>query len=137
MKENKTKATTASVSKFLDSIDDEKRKSDSKKLLEIMQEVTELKPYMYGSSIVGFGTYHYKYDSGREGDTIIVGFSPRKQALVLYGVIFYDQGTDLAKELGPHTEGKGCLYIKDLDQVDEKVLKQMVQKAFKEKSKNP
>lgn len=133
MSENKTKATNASVGNFISSIADAKRKADSQKLLTIMQEASGFEPYMYGSSIVGFGTYHYKYASGREGDTVIVGFSPRKQVLVLYGVIFYDRGTELAKKLGPHTEGKGCLYIKDLDQIDSDVLKQMIKQATKEK----
>jgi hypothetical protein len=133
MNQNKTQPTGESVDKFISSIADAKRKADSQKLLKIMLETAGFKPYMYGSSIVAFGTHTYKYASGREGEWLIVGFSPRKTAMVLYGIIYYDRGLDLAKKLGPHTEGKGCLYIKDLDKIDIDVLKQMIQKAVKEK----
>jgi hypothetical protein len=88
---------------------------------------------MYGSSIVAFGTQKYKYASGREGEWLAVGFAPRKAAMVVYGVIYYGKGSDMAAKLGPHTEGKGCLYIKDLDKIDTDILKQMIQKALKEK----
>lgn len=121
-----TVPTNNSVQAFLDSVSDAKRQSDSWELLTLMQEVTGEEPVMWGPAIIGFGSVHYKYASGREGDMPAVGFSPRKNALTLYNVIFYERNLDLAEELGPHTTGKGCLYIKDLGSIDLEVLKQMI-----------
>lgn len=128
---NKTQPTIKSVEEFIASIEDKQRQSDSRQLVGLIHTLTGVPPVMWSSSIVGFGTNHYKYASGREGDTAAVGFAPRKDALVLYGVIYYDQNLELAEKLGPHKAGKGCLYIKKLADIDTEVLKQMVKKAFK------
>src|ERR1700678_3451336 len=128
MAENKTKPTTSSVPAFLDACTDQARRTDAKALAKLMQKVTGSEPAMWGPSIIGFGSYHYKYESGREGDMPIVGFSPRKAATVIYGLGLGDSGELLAK-LGKHTTGKGCLYIKKLADVDQKVLEAMVVKS--------
>jgi hypothetical protein len=129
MAENKTKPTTVSVPAFLDVCTDEARRRDAKVLAKLMQKVTGNEPAMWGPSIVGFDSYHYTYESGREGDMPIVGFSPRKAANVLYGTIGFDGAEALLAKLGKHTTGKGCLYIKKLVDVDMKVLETLVEKA--------
>ncbi len=129
MAENKTKPTTISVPAFLDACTDEGRRTDAKALAGLMQKVTGCEPVMWGPSIVGFGSYHYAYESGREGDMLIVGFSPRKAANVLYGAIGFDGAEALLAKLGKHTTGKGCLYIKKLADVDMKALETLVEKA--------
>ncbi len=129
MAENKTKPTVVSVPAFLDACADEARRADAKALAKLMQKVTGDKPKMWGPSIVGFGSYHYVYESGREGDMPIVGFSPRKAANVLYGTIGFAGAEALLAKLGKHTTGKGCLYIKKLADVDLKVLEALVKKA--------
>ena len=126
MAENKTKPTTVSVAAFIDAITDEERRSDAKALVKLMQKASGEKPKMWGSSIIGFGSYHYVYDSGREGDMPVVAFSPRKAATVLYGL---GDSEALLPKLGKHTRGKGCVYIKKLADVDQKVLEAMVVKA--------
>jgi hypothetical protein len=128
MAENKTKPTTLSVPAFLDACADERR-ADAKALAKLMQKVTGDKPTMWGRSIVGFGSYHYTYASGREGDAPIVGFSPRKAANVLYGAIGFGGAEGLLAKLGKHTTGKGCLYIKKLADVDATVLETLLEKA--------
>ena len=128
MAENKTKPTTLSVPAFLDACADERR-ADAKALAKLMQKVTGDKPTMWGPSIVGFGSYHYIYESGREGDMPIVGFSPRKAANVLYGAIGFGGAEGLLAKLGKHTTGKGCLYIKKLADVDATVLETLLEKA--------
>ncbi len=130
---NKTQPTPKDVQEFIDTISDETRRADSYALLKIMQAVTGLPPVMWGTAIVGFGSLHYKYDSGREGDTMVIGFSPRKAALVLYSIVAYDQVDNLLTKLGPHTTGKGCLYIKDLSRIDQEVLRQMIATAFRQR----
>jgi hypothetical protein len=134
MLENKTTLNDQDVEQFLNSIVEEQKRRDSFTLLELMQQVTGMSPKMWGSSIVGFGSYHYKYESGREGDTILVGFSPRKQNLVLYGLSISGQSDDLLKQLGKYTSGKGCLYIKRLGDVDLDMLKHLIEKAFQRSS---
>ncbi len=129
MAENKTKPTTTSVRAFLDACSDESRRADAKALARLMQKVTGNEPLMWGPSIVGFGSYHYIYESGREGDAPIVGFSPRKAANVLYGTTGFAGADTLLARLGKHTTGKGCLYIKKLTDVDVKVLEMLVEKA--------
>ena len=129
MAENKTKATAGSVAAFLDAVADEERRADAKALTRLMQKVTGDKPTMWGPSIVGFGSYHYVYESGREGDAPIVGFSPRKAANVLYGATGFSGADALLAKLGKHTTGKGCLYIKKLADVDVKVLEMLIEKA--------
>jgi hypothetical protein len=130
MAENKTVPTDQGVEDFLNAIEDEQKRKDSFMLLDLMREVTEIEPRMWGSSIVGFGSYHYKYASGREGDTMLVGFSPRKQNLTIYNMGGIDPDDDRFTKLGKHTAGKGCLYIKRLDDVDLTTLKSLVAASF-------
>jgi hypothetical protein len=129
MAENKTQATKLSVAAFIDALTDETRKADAKVLVKLMQGATGEKPAMWGPSIIGFGSRHYKYDSGREGDMPVVGFSPRKAATVLYSVMGFSGSEALLAKLGKHTTGKGCLYLKKLADVDQKVLQEMVVKS--------
>jgi len=129
MAENKTKPTSLSVPAFLDAVADEARRADAKALARLMQKVTGDKPAMWGPSIVGFGSYHYTHESGREGDMPIVGFSPRKAANVLYGSIGFGGAAALLGKLGKHTTGKGCLYVKKLADVDMKVLERLIENA--------
>jgi Domain of unknown function (DU1801) len=126
MADNKTKPTQLSVAKFIDGLTDQGRRADAKALVKLMQSAAGEKPRMWGPSIIGFGRYHYTYDSGREGDMPLVAFSPRKAATVLYGL---SASEALLPKLGKHTRGKGCLYIKQLADVDQKVLEAMVVKA--------
>ena len=123
MAENKTKPTKLSVAAFIDGLTDQTRRADAKALVQLMQRATGEKPQMWGPSIVGFGSYHYKYKSGREGNMPLVGFSPRKAATVLYGM---GEGKALLAKLGQHTTGKGCVYIKKLAEVNQGVLEAMV-----------
>ena len=126
MAELKTKQTKASVEKFLNGVKDEKKREDSFKILELMKKITKEEPKMWGPSIIGFGNYHYKYASGREGDWFLTGFSPRKQNLTLYIMSYLEKHKDLLKKLGKHKTGKGCLYINKLDDVDMNVLKELI-----------
>ncbi|CAG0940414.1 hypothetical protein ANRL1_00148 [Anaerolineae bacterium] len=130
MAELKTKLNDASVTDFLNGIKDETKRTDSFKILKMMQQVTKKEPKMWGASIVGFGNVHLKYESGRELDWFVTGFSPRKQNLTLYGMGSWKQ-TDLLKKLGKHKTGVGCLYIDKLADVDVKVLKEMLKQAVK------
>jgi hypothetical protein len=132
--EPKTKKTTASVKKFLSGIKDEQKREDSFKVLEIMQKITGEKPKMWGTALVGFGSYHYKYASGREGDWFVTGFSPRKQALTLYIMSGFTQYDALLKKLGKYKTGKACLYIKSLDDVHLPTLKQLIKQSVKHKA---
>ena len=133
MAANKTKPTDKSVAAFVNSFTEPAKRSDAKALLALMKRATGEKPKMWGASIVGFGAYHYTHESGREGDTVLVGFSPRKPATVLYGVTGSQGAEALLAKLGKHTTGKGCLYIKKLADVDQQVLKQLIVKAVAEK----
>ena len=126
MADNKTKPTKISVAEFIDAITDKDRRADAKALVKLMQKASGEKPTMWGSSIVGFGSHHYVYDSGREGDMALIAFSPRKAATVLYGL---SSAEALLPKLGKHTRGKGCVYIKKLADVDQKVLEAMVVKT--------
>ena len=128
--ENKTKVTNLSVEDFLDRVTDEKRKEDSFKVLEMMKQLSGEEPKMWGPSLVGFGTYHYKYASGREGDFFRVGFSPRKQALTVYIMPGFERFTELMEQLGKYKTGKSCLYIKKLEDVKMKVLEELVVKSL-------
>jgi len=129
MADNKTQATKASVASFVEALADQSRRGDAKALIKLMKKATGEQPKMWGPSIIGFGSYHYKYDSGREGDMPLIGFSPRKAATVLYGLIGSSDSKALLPKLGKHTTGKGCLYIKKLADVDQKVLEAMAIKA--------
>jgi len=126
MAENKTKATAKSVPDFLNSIEDPVRKKDCLTISAMMEELSGSKPKMWGDSIVGFGNYHYKYASGREGDWFQVGFSPRKHALTLYIMGYLEFYQEILDKLGKYKHGKGCLYIKNLDDVDLDVLKKLI-----------
>lgn len=126
MTELKTKKNIASVTKFLNSVTNEKKRADSFTVLGLMQEVTGEEPVMWGTSIVGFGSYHYKYASGREGDWALTGFSPRKQNLTLYIMPGFDKYDALMKKLGKYKTGKSCLYINKLEDIDMKILKRLI-----------
>jgi hypothetical protein len=128
--ENKTKETNASVIDFLNAVPNERRRTDSLAILQLMKDVTGEEPKMWGDSIVGFGRYHYKYESGREGDMPLIGFSPRKQNLTLYILMGFDGFDDLRDRLGKHKVSKACLYINKLADVDEDVLREMVQRSY-------
>jgi Domain of unknown function (DU1801) len=129
MAENKTKATTLSVPAYINALTDPTQRSDAKELAQLMQRASGEKPKLWGPSIVGFGSYHYKYDSGREGDMPLISFSPRKSALVLYSMLDHSKAKPLLDKLGKHTTGKGCLYIKKLADVDKKVLETLIENA--------
>lgn len=131
MAELKTKPTKADVEKFLNSIKDEKKGEDSFKILKLMKQITKEEPIMWGPSIVGFGSYHYKYESGREGDMCITGFSPRKQNLTIYILPGFKRYSELMKKLGKHKTGSSGLYINKLEDVDLKVLKQLITESVK------
>jgi len=128
MAELKTKKNDASVVKFLKSITEEQKRKDSFAILEIMKQVTGEEPKMWGGAIVGFGDYTYKYESGREGDWFVVGFSPRKQNMTLYFCGGLHMLTDAMKGLGKFKTGKGCLYFNSIMDIDVKVLKTMLKK---------
>jgi hypothetical protein len=130
MADNKTKPTSLSVAAFIDTIPDPTRRTDAKALVKVMQAASGENPKMWGPSIIGFGSCHYKYESGREGDMPLIGFSPRKAANVLYNVIAPEDCKALLAKLGKHTTGKGCLYIKKLADVDQKVLDTMIAKSL-------
>jgi hypothetical protein len=132
MANNKTVPNEQSVEHFLNTVTDEQKRKDSFTILKLMQQITGLEPQMWGSSIVGFGSQHYKYDSGREGDMPQIGFSPRKQNLTLYITDNFEQYNDLFKQLGKHTTGKSCLYIKRLNDVDMPTLKTLIEASFKD-----
>lgn len=127
---NKTVENKKSVSAFLETIKDSNKVADSKKLIKIMEEITGEKAKMWGASIIGFGKYDYKYASGREGSFLRVGFSPRKQNLTIYIMPGYNDYQNLLTKLGKHTTGKSCLYIKSLDDIDEKILRKLIKKGF-------
>ena len=133
MADNKTKPTKVSVAAFIDALTDPVRRSDAKALIKLMQNATGEKSRMWGPSIIGFGSYHYKYESGREGDMPVIAFSPRKAATVLYGMTGFSEATALLARLGKHTTGKGCLYIKKLADVDQHVLEALVVKSLASK----
>ena len=125
MAELKTRPTDASVEKFLNTVTDDQKREDSFALVDLMREVTKAEPVMWGSSIVGFGSYHYKYASGRDADWFLVGFSPRKQNLTLYIMSGFEQYDALLEALGKHSTGKSCLYIKRLADIDMPTLRDL------------
>jgi len=124
--EAKTKQTEVSVESYLDAIADKSVREDCKTLIRLMQKVSGHPPKMWGAGIIGFGSYHYKYDSGHEGDICIVGFSPRKQNLTLYVLAGAPGQNDLLQKLGKHKAGKGCLYVKKLEDIDMGVLETLI-----------
>jgi hypothetical protein len=130
MPENKTKQTNVNVDKFLEGVD-EKKRSDSYAIIDMMKKITKEEPKMWGPTMIGFGSYHYKYESGREGDIFITGFSPRKPNLVLYIMSGFKSYTGLMKKLGKHKTGGGCLYVKKLEDIDMSALKELVKESVK------
>ena len=128
---NKTQANKQSVKDFLNSIENEDRKADSFKLLRIMESIAGDKAIMWGDSIIGFGDWHYKYASGREGDWFRIGFSPRKTSISLYTNMYFQGIEDEISKLGKIKTGKSCIYIKSMNAIDENVLKILLQKAYK------
>jgi hypothetical protein len=131
----KTKKTAASVSGFIDKIKDEKRKNDCLKVLALMRSAVGAEPKMWGENVVGFGDYHYKYESGRENDWFMTGFSPRKENLTLYFMTGFAKYGALLAKLGKHKTGKGCIYIKDLNDIDTEVLSELIRTAARDLSK--
>ena len=129
--ELKTKVNDASVADFLSSVVDEQKRKDSFEILKIMKQITKEEPKMWGSSIVGFGTYHYKGASGREGDWLQIGFSPRKQNITLYIIPGFERYQGLMKKLGKYSTGKSCLYVKRLSDVNVDVLKELITESLK------
>lgn len=128
----KTTETSAPVQQFLDAVADEAKRADSWKLVEMMAKVTGAEPKMWGPSIVGFGSYHYRYESGHEGDMCVLGFSPRKAAFSLYLSCQIDRHAELLAKLGKHKTGKGCLYVKRLADVDLKILETLLAEGVAE-----
>ena len=138
MAELKTKPHGGDVDAFLDAIENETRRRDCRALRELMSEITGEPPRMWGPSIVGFGSYHYRYASGREGDFFLAGFSPRKQNLTLYVMAGFSRYDDLMARLGKHKTGKSCLYVKKLADVDMDVLETLVRSSVEHlRSKHP
>lgn len=130
MSENKTRPTDQDVVDFLSGVDHKTRREDSFTLLEMMGEITGEEAVMWGSSIVGFGSYHYKSESGREGDMPLVSFSPRKQSMTLYIMPGFDDYEDMLVDLGKHKIGKACLYVNKLADVDEDVLRRLIRRSY-------
>lgn len=130
MAENKTRKTGARVEDFLESIENPRRREDGHAILAMMRQITGLEPEMWGPSIIGFGDYHYKYDSGREGDFFLTGFSPRKQNLTLYIMGGLEGHEGLLGKLGKHRTGAACLYINKLADVDVDVLRDLIRISF-------
>ena len=135
MADIKTKPTKQSVSVFPRSVENEQRRKDSQELLIMMKAVTGKVPRMWGDSIVGFGTYHYKYQTGREGDWMVTGFSPRKQNLTVYIMPGFSKYQALLDKRGKYKKSVSCLYLNKLDDVDRKVLRQLVTRAYKDMQK--
>ena len=129
MAENKTQPTDQSVDVFIDKIDHEQRRNDSRLIIEMMQKASQSAPRMWGESIIGFGDVHYKYATGREGDSFLVGFSPRKQNLTLYLTCGINNLEEELKRLGKHKTSVSCLYINKLSDVNLSVLEEIIQKS--------
>lgn len=125
----KTARTTASVQRFLKTVADERRRAECQTILRIMKRITRQDPAMWGTSIVGFGSYHYRYASGREGDWPLTGFSPRKQALTIYVMAGFKRYPELMRRLGKHSTGSSCLYVKRLDDIDLGVLEELIRES--------
>lgn len=130
MAKNKTIPNETSVSAFIEGVEDEQKKADCHTLTGLMKEITGEEPVMWGPSIIGFGSYHYKYDSGRGGDMLLTGFSPRKQNLTLYIMSGFNRYEKLMRKLGKYKTGKSCLYIKRLSDIDMGVLTELIKDSF-------
>lgn len=137
MSENKTRPTEENVIDFLNSVDHKTRREDSFTLLQMMEEITREDATLWGN-IVGFGRYHYKYESGREGDMPLVAFSPRKQSMTVYIMPGFDKYDEMLAQLGKHKIGKACLYINKLSDVNEAVLRDLIKHSYDHmKATNP
>jgi hypothetical protein len=136
MAENKTKPTKRSVTAFINGIDDKQKRADVKKVAVMMRKATGARATMWGPGIVGYGQYHYQYASGREGDFMLTGFSPRKQALTVYIIPGFKPFDSMMKKLGKYKTGKSCLYINRLSDVDESVLERLIWASVKHMRKN-
>lgn len=130
--QNKTQPTNQDVLSFLAAVPDEVKRQDGEELIRIMTEISGEQPRMWGPTIIGFGQYHYKYPSGREGDAPLMAFSPRKSSLVIYLVEDFSNDRSLLDKLGPHQTSKSCLYIKRLSDIDINILQQLIQKSYNE-----
>ena len=135
MAENKTKQTRASVAQFLDGIVDQQRRADCKVIAKMMRAASGKNAKMWGTSIVGFGTYDYEYASGREGSSFLCGFSPRARKLVIYVMSGFSAQASLMAKLGKYSTGKSCRYIKKLDDINPKVLQSLIERSVKYMSK--
>jgi hypothetical protein len=132
MPKNKTQPTDESVTAFLNAVENDQKRTDSFKILDMMRELSGEEPKIWGTSIIGFGTYHYKYASGREGDFLRIGFSPRKQNISLYLISGANKNPELLKQLGKHKTGKSCLYINKLADIDISILRSLIRKSLEE-----
>ena len=131
MAQNKTQATSMKVSEFIAAIEDPEKRKDCRELMKMTREITGNRATMWGTSMVGFGKYHYKYASGREGDYFITGFSPRKQALTVYIMAGFKAHAELMEKLGKYKTGTSCLYIKTLDDIDRSVLAELITESVR------
>jgi hypothetical protein len=131
MAKNKTQPTRQSVTEFIESVPQEQKRKDSYRLIEIMKEITGCEPVMWGPSIIGFGNYHYKYDSGHEGDFAVIGFSPRKAAISLYIYSTCGTAAHLLPKLGKFKMGKACIYVNKLSDIDEEVMREITVLSIK------
>ncbi len=136
MAKNKTQPTKESVTAFINSIEDKQKRADVRKIAAMMRKATGAKATMWGAAIVGYGQYHYKYTSGREGDFMLTGYSPRKQALTVYIIPGFSKFNALMRKLGKYKTGKSCLYIKRLSDVDETILERLIIDSVKSMRKN-
>jgi hypothetical protein len=130
MAKNKTTETSSSVTEFVNKVENEVKRSDTFRLIEIFKSITGFEPRMWGPTIIGFGSYHYKYESGHEGDAPLAGFSPRKDSLVLYFASEYENREVLLSQLGKHKSSKSCVYVKKLSDIDIKVLERMTRNSM-------
>ncbi len=132
MSDRKTKPNDASVEEVIDAAADERRRDDAREVLDLMREVTGADPVVWGSSMIGFGRQPYTTADGKEREWFALGLAPRKAALTLYGLTYYGTNEDLLERLGPHTTGKGCVYVKRVADLDRAVLTEMVERAWRE-----
>ncbi|WP_425392529.1 DUF1801 domain-containing protein [Ekhidna sp.] len=130
MSELKTQPSNQSVEAFIDSVEPEWKRNDARELLRLMKRITEMEPVMWGNSLIGFGKYHYKYKSGREGDWFLAGFSPRKQNMSVYIMGGFENQEDLLEKLGKYKKSVGCLYFKKLDDIDLDILEKMILRSI-------
>ena len=132
-----TTPTDGDVDAYLASVADDRRRADAREVLTLMREVTGAEPRLWGTSLIGFGRQPYRTADGKEREWFAVGLAPRKAALTLYGLTYYGSNEDLLARLGPHTTGKGCLYVKRLDAVDREVLTELVARAWRTNHREP